>query len=57
MKTGPFFGGVLVGAMAGMAVDMLLRPKAHPKTTAGKAMQSMTDAVDSAADRLREQMR
>ncbi len=56
MKTGSFFSGVVIGAVTGMAVDMLLRPKAHPKTTAGKAMQSVTDAVDTAAERVRQQM-
>ena len=33
-----------------LAVDMVLRPKAKPKTEAGKALQSVTDVVDSTAN-------
>ena len=50
MTMGSFVRGMVVGAVAGMAADMLLRPKARPKTEAGKALQSVTDAVDNAAN-------
>ena len=50
MTVGSFMRGMVVGAMAGMAVDMVLRPKAKPKTEAGKALQSVTDVVDSTAN-------
>jgi hypothetical protein len=36
---------------------MLLRPKARPKSTAGKAMQSITDVVDDTAQTVKRQMR
>ena len=49
MNMGSFVQGMVIGAVAGMAVDMALRPKAKPKTEAGKALQSVTDAVDNAA--------
>ena len=44
-----FFKGMLLGAAAGVAADMALRTKEGKRTAAGKAMQSVTDAVDSAA--------
>jgi len=56
MKNG-FFSGVVIGAVTGMAADMLLRPKAHPKSTAGKAMQSITDMVDDTAATVKRQMK
>ena len=57
MKSGSFFSGVLIGAVTGMAADMLLRPKAQPKTGAGKAMQSVTNAVDGAAHQMKNSMK
>jgi len=57
MKSGSFFSGVLIGAVTGMAADMLLRPKAQPKTGAGKAMQSVTNAVDGAAHQVKTNMK
>ena len=50
MTMGSFVRGMVVGAVAGMAADMILRPKAKPKTEAGKALQSVTDVVDSTAN-------
>ena len=56
MTMGSFVRGMVVGAVAGMAADMILRPKAKPKTEAGKALQNVTDAVDSAADNVMRKM-
>lgn len=57
MTVGSFMRGMVVGAMAGMAVDMVLRPKAKPKTEAGKALQSVTDVVDSTANEVMRKMK
>ena len=57
MTMGSFVRGMVVGAVAGMAADMLLRPKAHPKTPAGKAAQSVSDAMDQVADTARHYMK
>lgn len=56
MKMAPVVGAMVMGAMAGMAADMLLRPKAKPTTTAGKAMQSVTDVVDDMAGVVKSRM-
>ena len=50
MTMGSFVRGMVVGAVAGMAADMILRPKAKPKTEAGKALQSVSEVVDNAAN-------
>ena len=57
MTVGSFMKGMVAGAVAGMAVDMVLRPKARPKTEAGKALQSVTDVVDSAANDVMRRMK
>ena len=57
MTMGSFLRGMAVGAVAGIAADMLLRPNARPKTEAGNALQSVTDAVDSAASDVMRKMR
>lgn len=59
MTMGSFVRGMVVGAVAGMAADMILRPKAKakPKTEAGKALQSVTDVVDNAANDVMRKMR
>ena len=57
MTMGSFLRGMAVGAVAGIVADMLLRPNARPKTEAGKALQSVTDAVDSAASDVMRKMR
>jgi len=48
MNMNGFFKGMLLGAAAGAAADMVLHTKTGKRTAAGKAMQSATDAVDSA---------
>ena len=45
-----FLKGMLLGAAAGAAADMVLHTRTGRRTAAGKAMQSATDAVDSARD-------
>lgn len=57
MKIGSFIGGAVIGAAAGMAADMLLRPKAHPKTPAGKAAQSVSDAMEQVAGTVQHYMK
>ena len=57
MKLGAFTGGMLLGTAAGMAADMLLRPKARPTTEAGKAAQSVSNAMDDVADVVRQHMK
>ena len=57
MTMGSFLRGMAVGAAVGIAADMLLRPNARPKTEAGKALQSVTDAVDNAASDVMRKMR
>lgn len=57
MTMGSFVRGMVVGAVAGMAADMILRPKAKPKTEAGKALQSVSEVVDNAANDVMRKMR
>lgn len=49
-----FMKGMLLGAVAGAAVDMALHTNTVKKTTAGRAMQTATDVVDAAAASVRE---
>lgn len=44
-----FIKGMLLGAVAGAAADMALRSSTGKRTPAGKTLQAVTDAVDSAA--------
>lgn len=44
-----FIKGMLLGAAAGAAADMVLHTATGKRTAAGRAMQTATDAVDSAA--------
>ena len=57
MKIGAFAGGMLLGTAAGMAADMLLRPKARPSTEAGKVMQSVSDVMDDVAGSVKHHMK
>lgn len=58
MKMGSFAWGLGVGMVAGVVVDMVASPwpKAR-KTTVGKAMQRMGNAVDSAMDGIGHMMK
>ncbi len=49
-----FAKGMLLGAVAGIAADMALHTSKGKRTPAGKAMQTVTDAVDSAATSVKE---
>ncbi len=44
-----FVKGMALGAMAGAAAEMVLHTAQGKRTKAGKAMQTVTDAVDQAA--------
>ena len=55
MKNG-FIKGMLLGVVAGAAADMALRTKEGKRTAAGRAMQTVTDAVDSAATSVKHSM-
>lgn len=44
-----FVKGMLLGAAAGAVTDMVLHTSQGKHTAAGKAMQTVTEAVDSAA--------
>lgn len=48
MKNG-FVAGMLLGAAAGAAADLALHTASGKRTSAGRAMQTVTDSVDSAA--------
>lgn len=49
-----FVKGMLMGAAAGIAADLALRTTQGKRTSAGRAMQTVTDAVDSAALSVKE---
>jgi len=51
-----FVTGVVLGTVAGMAADMALHTKTGKRTKAGKTMQVVTDAVDSAASSVKQTM-
>lgn len=51
-----FMKGILLGAAAGVAADVALHTAKGKRTTAGKAMQSVTDAVDSAAVSMKQNL-
>lgn len=51
-----FIKGMLLGAAAGAAADLALHTTNGKRTAAGKAMQTVTDAVDSAATSVKHTM-
>jgi len=51
-----FVKGMLLGAVAGAAADMAMHSTAGKRTKAGKAMQSVSNAVDSAAAAVKHTM-
>lgn len=51
-----FVKGMLLGAAAGAAADLALHTSSAKRTSAGKAMQTVTDAVDSAAASVKHTM-
>ena len=51
-----FVKGMVLGVVAGAAADMALRTAQGKRTAAGKAMQAVTDAVDSAATSVKHTM-
>ena len=55
MKNG-FVAGMLQGAAAGAAADLALHTASGKRTSAGRAMQTVTDAVDSAAASVKHTM-
>lgn len=51
MKISAFCRGLLIGAAAGIAIDMMgFATQNRRKTTVGKAMQRMGNAMDTALD-------
>ena len=58
MKLGSFTWGLGVGMLAGVVGDMVASPWPRTrKTTVGKAMQRMGNAVDSAVDGVNNMMK
>jgi len=51
-----FLKGMLLGAAAGAAADLALHTASGKRTSAGRAMQTVTDAVDSAAASVKHTM-
>ena len=51
-----FVKGMALGVAAGVAADMALRTGRGKRTVAGKTMQAVTDAVDSAASSVKHTM-
>ena len=57
MKIPAFCRGLLIGAAAGVAIDMMsCATQNRRKTTVGKAMQRMGNAMDSALDDISEHL-
>ena len=49
MQMKGFVKGMLLGAVVGAAADMAMHTASGKRTKAGKTMQAVTNAVDSAA--------
>ncbi|MCI9678987.1 MAG: hypothetical protein HFF77_08430 [Oscillospiraceae bacterium] len=56
MEMKNFVKGMALGVAAGVAADMALRTGRGKRTVAGKTMQAVTDAVDSAASSVKHTM-
>jgi len=56
MQMKGFVKGMLLGAVAGAAADMALHTATGKRTKAGKTMQAVTNAVDSAATSVKHTM-
>ena len=57
MNMPAFFRGLIVGMVAGAAVDMMASgTQKYRKTTVGKAMQRMGNAMDSALDDISDRL-
>lgn len=56
MNMNGFFKGMIVGALTGAAAEMALQTSHGKKTKAGKTMQAVTDAVDSAASSVKNSL-
>lgn len=57
MNTATFVRGACVGMVAGVVADMIVNPRPQSrKTTVGKAMQRMGNAMDSAMDAITSMM-
>lgn len=52
-----FVKGMLLGAAVGAAADLAMHTDAAKRTSAGKAMQTATEAVDAAAASIKETMK
>lgn len=50
MKATAFIRGMAIGMVAGVALDMVAPTFGRRKTTVGKAMQKVGNAVDTAID-------
>ena len=51
-----FMKGMALGAVAGMAAEMALQTAVGKRTKMGKAAQTVTDAMDSAATAVKHTM-
>lgn len=57
MKISAFCRGLLIGAAAGITIDMMgYATQSRRKTTVGKAMQRMGNAMDSALDDISDRL-
>ena len=56
MQMKGFVKGMLLGAVAGAAADMAMHSAAEKRSKAGKTMQAVTNAVDTAATAVKHTM-
>lgn len=57
MKATAFIRGMAIGMVAGVALDMVAPAIGRRKTTVGRAMQKVGNAVDSAIDDVSDRLR